>query len=52
VVEDTIKKDGIKVIWMQEGIYSKEAEKMAKEKDISAVYNRCMMAEHRRLFGD
>jgi uncharacterized protein len=52
VVEDTIKKEGIKVIWMQEGIYSKEAEKMAGEKDISAVYNRCMMAEHRRLFGD
>ena len=52
VVEDTIKKEGIQVIWMQEGIYSKEAEKMAKEKDISAVYNRCMMAEHRRLFND
>ena len=52
VVEDTIKKEGIQVIWMQEGIYSKEAEKMAKEKDISAVYNRCMMAEHRRLFSD
>jgi uncharacterized protein len=52
VVEDTVKKEGIKVIWMQEGIYSKEAEKMAKEKDISAVYNRCMMAEHRRLFND
>jgi predicted CoA-binding protein len=52
VVEDAIKKEGIKVIWMQEGIYSKEAEKMAKEKDISAVYNRCMMAEHRRLFND
>ncbi len=51
-VEDIIKKEGIKVIWMQEGIYSKEAEKMAKEKDISAVYNRCMMAEHRRLFND
>jgi len=52
VVEDIIKKEGIKVIWMQEGIYSKEAEKMAKEKGISAVYNRCMMAEHRRLFND
>ena len=52
VVEDTIKKESIKVVWMQEGIYSKEAEKMAKEKDISAVYNRCMMAEHRRLFDD
>ncbi len=52
VVEDTLKKEGIKVIWMQEGIYSKEAEDMAMEKDISAVYNRCMMAEHRRLFSD
>jgi uncharacterized protein len=52
VVEDALKKGGIKVIWMQEGIYSKEAEKMAKEKDISVIYNRCMMAEHRRLFSD
>jgi predicted CoA-binding protein len=52
VVEDTLKKEGIQVIWMQEGIYSKEAEDLAMEKDISAVYNRCMMAEHRRLFSD
>jgi len=52
VVEDTLKKEGIKVIWMQEGIYSKEAEDLAMEKDISAVYNRCIMAEHRRLFSD
>ncbi len=52
VVEDALKKEGIKVIWMQEGIYSKEAENMAKEKDISTVYNRCMMAEHRRLLSD
>ena len=52
VVEDTLKKKGIKVIWMQEGIYNKEAEKMAKDKDISAIYNRCMMAEHKRLFSD
>jgi uncharacterized protein len=53
VIGDAIKKEGIKVIWMQEGIYSKEAERMAKDKDISAVvYNRCMMAEHKRLFDD
>jgi predicted CoA-binding protein len=50
VLEDALKKGGIKVIWMQEGIYSAEAEKMAQEKDISVVYNRCMMAEHQRLF--
>jgi predicted CoA-binding protein len=52
VVLDALNKDGIKVIWMQEGIYSKEAEEVAKEKSISTVYNRCMMAEHRRLFDD
>ena len=52
VVQDAINKDGIKVIWMQEGIYSKEAEKVAKERNISTVYNRCMMAEHKRLFDD
>jgi uncharacterized protein len=43
---------GIKVIWMQEGIYSKEAERMAKDKGIKVIYNRCMLAEHTRLFED
>lgn len=52
VVQDAINKDSIKVIWMQEGIYNKEAEKVAKERGISTVYNRCMMEEHRRLFDD
>ncbi|MDQ5843096.1 MAG: CoA-binding protein [Thermoproteota archaeon] len=52
VVEDAITKEDIKLIWMQEGIYNKEAEKMAKKKNIPTVYNRCMMAEHRRLFDD
>ncbi|OLC86901.1 MAG: CoA-binding protein [Thaumarchaeota archaeon 13_1_40CM_3_50_5] len=52
VVEDALKKEGIKVIWMQEGIYSKEAERMAREKGIEVVFNRCMLAEHERLFRD
>ena len=52
VVQDALKKQGIKVIWMQEGIYSEEAEKIAKEKGLEVVYNRCMLAEHMRLFGD
>jgi predicted CoA-binding protein len=52
VVEFALKKEGIKVIWMQEGIYSEEAERMAREKGIEVVYNRCMLAEHKRLFGD
>ena len=52
VVEEALKKEGIKVLWMQKGIYSEEAEKMAKERNISVIYNRCMMAEHQRLFSD
>jgi uncharacterized protein len=52
VVDDAIKKkDEIKVIWMQEGIYNEEAERRAKENGIDVVYNRCMMAEHKRLSG-
>ena len=51
VVDDALnRKDHIKVIWMQEGIYNDEAEKKAKENGMDVVYNRCMMAEHRRLF--
>jgi predicted CoA-binding protein len=51
VVVDAVKKAGIKVVWMQLGIYNEQAEKLAKEKSIKVVYNRCMLEEHQRLFG-
>jgi predicted CoA-binding protein len=51
VVMDVVKKEGIKVVWMQLGIYNEQAEKLAREKGIKVVYNRCMMEEHKRLFG-
>ncbi len=51
VVQDAVKKPGIKLIWMQLGIYNEQAEKIAKEKGIKVVYNRCMLEEHQRLFG-
>jgi predicted CoA-binding protein len=50
VVEDSIGNREIKVIWMQKGIYNKEAEKVATERGIKVVYNRCMLEEHKRLF--
>ena len=50
VVEDSIKKKGIKVIWLQEGIQNSDAEKIALERNIRFVFNRCIMAEHMRLF--
>lgn len=51
VVKDATAKSGVKVIWMQEGIYSEEAEKIAKQNSLDVVFNRCMMAEHMRIFG-
>lgn len=53
VVDDVLKnKDGIRVIWMQIGIYNEDAEKKAKQNGIDVIYNRCMMEEHKRLFDD
>jgi predicted CoA-binding protein len=50
VVKDALKKDGVRVIWMQKGIHNREAERLAKEKSLDVVYNRCMLEEHQRLF--
>ena len=50
VVLDAIKKAGIKVIWLQKGIFSPESQELAKKNGIDFVYNRCMLEEHRRLF--
>ena len=49
VVQDAIKKKP-KVIWLQEGIHNLEAEELARKHGIKVVYNRCMLAEHQRLF--
>ncbi len=39
-----------KVIWLQEGIHNPEAEELARKEGIKVVFNRCMLAEHQRLF--
>ena len=50
VIQDSLHKEGIKVIWIQKGIYNKEAEKLALDKGLKVVYNRCMLEEYKRLF--
>ena len=47
-VKEAIKKNP-KVIWLQEGIHNEEAESLAREHGIDVVFNRCMLAEHKRL---
>ena len=49
VVEEAIKKKP-KVIWLQEGIHNAQAEELARKAGIAVVFNRCMLAEHQRLF--
>ena len=49
VVQEAIKKNP-KVIWLQEGIHNSEAEELARKKGIKVIFNRCMLAEHQRLF--
>ena len=49
VIQDAIKKKP-KVIWLQEGIHNEEAEKLALKEGIIVIFNRCMLAEHKRLF--
>ena len=48
IIKEAIKKKPI-VIWLQEGIHDKEAERLARDAGIDVVFNRCMLAEHRRL---
>ena len=49
IIQDAINKKP-KVIWLQEGIHNPEAEKLARSAGIQVIFNRCMLAEHRRLF--
>ena len=47
-VQEAIKKKP-KVIWLQEGIHNSEAEELARKDGIKVIFNRCMLAEHKRL---
>ena len=49
IVEEAIKKKP-KVIWLQEGIHNPQAEELERKAGIEVVFNRCMLAEHQRLF--
>lgn len=50
IVEQAIK-IGAKVIWMQIGATNPEAVKTAQTAGLGVVTDKCMMIEHKRLFG-
>jgi predicted CoA-binding protein len=43
---------GVKVLWMQLGVISPEAERIAKDAGLTVVMNRCPKIEHGRFSGE
>jgi predicted CoA-binding protein len=43
---------GIKVLWMQLGVISKDAEQIGKDAGLTVVMNRCPKIEHGRFSGE
>ncbi|GAB4351502.1 MAG: CoA-binding protein [Candidatus Abyssubacteria bacterium] len=49
IVDEAIKV-GAKTVWMQLGVVHRDAARKAEEAGLTVVMDRCIMAEHRRLF--
>jgi predicted CoA-binding protein len=50
VVEEAAEK-GVKVVWLQEGIYTPEAAEKAKSLGLTLAWNRCLKKEFQRIRG-
>ena len=49
VVDDVLQKEGIRCIWMQEGVVNPEAAKKAEDAGLPVVMDRCILKEMARL---
>jgi predicted CoA-binding protein len=49
VVEDVLKKNGIRCLWMQEGVVHHDAAKRAETAGLPVVMDRCILKEMARL---
>ena len=51
VVNEAIKRGGIKTIWTQLGLVNNEAAKIAQEHGMNVVQSHCTKVEHKAIFG-
>ena len=49
VVDDTLQKEGVRCIWMQEGVVNRDAAKKAESAGVPVVMDRCILKELARL---
>ena len=49
LLDEVLKRDDVKVFWLQLGIVNNEACERAKEAGLKVVQNRCSKVEHQRL---
>lgn len=49
IVDSAIQRDGVRCIWMQEGVVDEEAAARAEAAGIGVVMDRCILKDHRRL---
>jgi len=49
LLDEVLKRDDIKVFWLQLGIVNNEACERAKESGLKVVQNKCSKVEHQRL---
>ena len=49
VIDDVLQKEGIRCIWMQEGVVNPEAAKKAEQAGLPVVMDRCILKEMARL---
>ena len=43
---------GAKALWLQDGVYNKEAGQIAKDAGLLVVMNDCMLRRHKQFFGE
>lgn len=49
VIDDVLQKEGIRCIWMQEGVVNPEAAQKAEDAGLPVVMDRCILKEMARL---